>query len=212
MVGVDHNNACKTFACFIYLQLLQYFSIRSVHFFLTRVMNATIDNIKYVRKATMSNICYFNKQHSFDYSLVLKGYKQVALSFVREAYQVARVLVIDDEIMIGEIATRILKREGHEVVTALNGNEAVSLVDTGSELFDVVVIDESMPGLSARETIQELVARQPGIATIISSGYKIDFQKYVDEFGSSIMALPKPYRSEQLAQAVIQMLKIERTL
>ena len=116
--------------------------------------------------------------------------------------KMARILVVDDEQMIGEIASRILKRAGHQVITALSGNEALNLLMSDASTIDVLLIDETMPGLSARETIREILQKQPNVRTIVSSGYKVDYESYAKEFGNSLTALPKPYRSEQLTQAV----------
>lgn len=120
----------------------------------------------------------------------------------------ATVLVVDDEQMIGEIASRILIRAGHEVITALNGQDAIRIIETADSGVDVLLIDESMPGLSAKETIREIRNKLPKVRTIVSSGYKIDIGSYLQEFGDSLTSLPKPYRSEQLSQAVSDSLSL----
>jgi DNA-binding NtrC family response regulator len=120
----------------------------------------------------------------------------------------ARILVIDDEPMIGEIASRILIRAGHEVLTALSGQDGIHLLENGDFDIDVLLIDETMPGLSAKETISMILSKHPNVQTIISSGYKVDFEGYRREFGDSVSTLPKPYRSEQLNQAVTRSLTV----
>ena len=61
----------------------------------------------------------------------------------------ARVLVVDDEKGILDSMERIFRKEGHEVVTASNGKEALDVLRGGG--VDVVVTDLMMPGASAAE-------------------------------------------------------------
>jgi signal transduction histidine kinase/DNA-binding response OmpR family regulator len=67
-----------------------------------------------------------------------------------------RVLVADDNAVNGELVAKLLRREGHAVALAENGNQALAALDTGA--FDVVLMDVQMPeldGLAATAAIRD---------------------------------------------------------
>ncbi len=60
-----------------------------------------------------------------------------------------RILVVDDELSMREFLSILLEREGYEVTVADSAEEALRLMDTA--LFDLVLSDVNMPGLSGIE-------------------------------------------------------------
>ncbi len=114
-----------------------------------------------------------------------------------------RVLLMDDEASIRELAGEILTHFGYEVSFAEDGREAIELykkAEERGESFDIVVLDLTVPGgLGGRDTIMELKEIAPELKAIVSSGYSdshimSDYKKYgfrgviakpytVDEFG-----------------------------
>ncbi|HTZ19071.1 MAG TPA: ATP-binding protein, partial [Dissulfurispiraceae bacterium] len=86
-----------------------------------------------------------------------------------------KVLVMDDEEMIREVAGRMLNHLGYEVGLAADGNEAVALYTTAKSEgnpFDIVIMDLTIPGgMGGKETIQKLAEIDPGIRALVSSGY-----------------------------------------
>jgi two-component system OmpR family response regulator len=75
-----------------------------------------------------------------------------------------RVLVVDDDETIREIARLSLERVGEwEVVEAASGEEAVAAA-TGAGPFDLVLLDVMMPGLDGPTTLERLRAGSPGPA------------------------------------------------
>lgn len=63
-----------------------------------------------------------------------------------------RLLWADDEIDLLRAHVLFLEEKGYEVVTATNGNEAIQLVK--SSVFDLVFLDEHMPGIGGLETLE----------------------------------------------------------
>lgn len=78
------------------------------------------------------------------------------------------VLVIDDEDLVRRATTRLLEAEGFSVCTAASGKEGVDQVARGG--VDVVLLDYSMPGLSAEDTLAALKAAQPRLPVVSLSG------------------------------------------
>ena len=63
----------------------------------------------------------------------------------------ARLLWVDDEIDLLRPHCLFLEKRGYDITTASNGNDAVELCRT--HRFDLVLLDENMPGLSGLETL-----------------------------------------------------------
>ncbi len=73
------------------------------------------------------------------------------------------VLFIDDEQMLCTLGERILKKAGYDVITAESGQEGIDAFKADTDSFDLVIIDQSMHGLTGIETIVDLYS---GIGTI----------------------------------------------
>jgi len=65
-----------------------------------------------------------------------------------------RILIADDNPTNREVLGRILERGGHTVVSAVDGDRALDLVE--QRQFDIVLLDRNMPGLSGLETLQAI--------------------------------------------------------
>lgn len=80
-----------------------------------------------------------------------------------------KVLVVDDDPVVGESFNRVLSGKGYAVITARNGQEALDKLD--SEQYDVVFTDLRMPGMTGLEVAERVKARQPWIPVVIVTGY-----------------------------------------
>src|SRR5438874_654271 len=79
-----------------------------------------------------------------------------------------RILVVDDEKVIGELFTRLLQKEEYEIATAENGFDA--LLKLKHFLPDVIISDLNMPKMSGFEFLSVVRRRFPKISVIASSG------------------------------------------
>ncbi|MDL4842898.1 response regulator transcription factor [Aquibacillus rhizosphaerae] len=66
----------------------------------------------------------------------------------------AKILVADDEEVLRMLITDTLEDEGHEVVEAVDGQDA--LLHINKDIFDLVILDYMMPGLTGIEVAQQL--------------------------------------------------------
>jgi CheY-like chemotaxis protein len=80
-----------------------------------------------------------------------------------------KVLVVDDDAVVGKSFNRVLSKKGYVVTTAHNAHEALKQVREQS--FDVVFTDIKMPGMDGVELAEQLKARQPWIPVVIITGY-----------------------------------------
>jgi CheY-like chemotaxis protein len=80
-----------------------------------------------------------------------------------------KVLVVDDDPVIGLSFNRVLSGKGYVVVTAENGYEALAKLQ--GEKFDVVFTDLRMPGMTGLDVAESVKARQPWMPVVIVTGY-----------------------------------------
>ncbi len=116
----------------------------------------------------------------------------------------ARVLVMDDEKTVREVAVQMLEQIGCEAVAVEDGAALLKAykeaMDSGRP-FDAVIMDLTIPGgMGGRETIDHLLAMDPGAKAIVSSGYSND--PIVAEYKKNGFreVIPKPYRLRDLIE------------
>jgi CheY-like chemotaxis protein len=83
-----------------------------------------------------------------------------------------KVLVVDDDPVVRKSFDRVLSGKGYAVITAENGEEALSKLN--EEKYDVVYTDIRMPGMSGLEVAETVKARQPWTPVVIITGYGND--------------------------------------
>jgi two-component system cell cycle sensor histidine kinase/response regulator CckA len=122
----------------------------------------------------------------------------------------ARILVMDDEEYMRELAASALRSLGYMVTTAKNGEEALAwYTEAGKrkKAFDAVILDLTIPGgMGGKEAAQKLLAADPAARLIVSSGYSDDpIMAEPDKYGF-ITAISKPYKKEDLAAVISDVL------
>ncbi len=80
------------------------------------------------------------------------------------------ILLVDDDELIRDSLTAVLKHLGHRPVAAPGGREALGLLEVGLAV-DLVILEMNMPGLSGAQTLPRLLARRPGLTVLMITGY-----------------------------------------
>jgi len=80
-----------------------------------------------------------------------------------------KVLVVDDDPVVGKSFDRVLSGKGYAVITAVNAQEALNKLD--AEDYDVVFTDIKMPGMSGLEMAEQVKQRRPWLPVVIVTGY-----------------------------------------
>jgi PAS domain S-box-containing protein len=90
-----------------------------------------------------------------------------------------RVLFVDDEMMLAGIGQEMLRRLGYDVTARTSPVEALELFKAKPGHFDLVITDQTMPGMTGDALARELMRIRPGLPVIICTGYSqiIDEQK-----------------------------------
>jgi YesN/AraC family two-component response regulator len=120
---------------------------------------------------------------------------------------VARILLIDDDPWVLKVFQQFLEDQGHEIITAVNGQEGLDLFRQNPT--DLIITDMVMPIKDGLKMILELDNEFPNIPTIaISGGGVIEPERYLN-LAESIGArktLTKPVTKEELLAAVKEVL------
>ncbi|MHC4872750.1 MAG: PAS domain S-box protein [Planctomycetota bacterium] len=119
----------------------------------------------------------------------------------------ARILLVDDEEVVRDIATDMLKELGYKVTVCNDGKEAVEHYEKAWKEIDLVLLDMVMPELGGHDTFAAMKKINPDIRVILSSGYSIDgeAQQILDD---GVMAfVGKPFEQTELSEKVAQVLR-----
>jgi len=117
-----------------------------------------------------------------------------------------KLLVMDDEEMVLDVAAGMLREAGYDVTLANDGNEAVeAFADAfrSGRPFDAVITDLTVPGgMGGEEAVRRMQEIDPGVRAIVSSGYSNNpVMSHYRDYGFRGVVI-KPYTVEQLTAAV----------
>ena len=112
----------------------------------------------------------------------------------------AWILVADDNAGIRETTVEILKDRGFQVVVAEDGEEALSLLKSGS--FDAAILDVRMPRRDGLSVVDQMIPDPPPPGVIVASAYDIE-PEIRARLGTKVFKyLRKPVRPLALLEAV----------
>jgi len=121
-----------------------------------------------------------------------------------------KILVIDDEEVVGESLRKTLKAEGYEIDIAHNGQEG--LRKARMEHFDLIIVDLKMPDISGLDVIAKIKEEQPETMIVMITGYST-----VDSATTALRTgafdyLPKPFTPEEISSVVEKALETKERL
>ena len=125
-------------------------------------------------------------------------------------YGKGRVLVLEDEAIVTLVCREILMTLGYEADFVATGEEILKkypdAMESGSA-YDIVILDLTVRGgMGGKETMKGLLALDPHVRAIVSSGYAEDpvMANYRD-YGFKAM-LAKPYKVETISKALHELM------
>jgi PAS domain S-box-containing protein len=110
-----------------------------------------------------------------------------------------RVLLVEDNIEVGQFSTQLLQDLGYETSWAANAHEALKLLEEDHTRFDVVFSDVVMPGMSGVELGREIGQRYPSLPVVLTSGYS---HVLAEEGRHGFELLHKPYAVEDVSRVL----------
>ena len=114
----------------------------------------------------------------------------------------AAILIVEDEQMLLDAVSRMLRKQGYTVVAAPDGDAAIDVLRRHGNPIALVILDVSLPGASSREVLLESRKHQPDTPVILTSAFdEIVFRSsfeglQVDGF------IQKPYRLAALVELI----------
>ncbi len=118
----------------------------------------------------------------------------------RTASRCLTALVVDDDALVGMGTAAMLEDLGHSVIEANSGAAAIDLLTQHAEI-DVVITDQSMPGMTGLQLADEIRRRWPGLPIVLASGYA----DLPNGQTTDLPRLSKPFRQEEIAQILAEL-------
>ena len=127
---------------------------------------------------------------------------RTATALVPSAQRPLRVLVVDDDPMVGKTVTRVLRLDGHRVTATLSAEEALQQLEGNS--FDVVVSDLGLgTGLDGRALASRVRASWPGVHFVLATG-SVGIDQVAARADGVAAFLPKPYGPQDLRDLIAE--------
>ncbi|HVH67183.1 MAG TPA: response regulator [Gemmatimonadales bacterium] len=119
----------------------------------------------------------------------------------------ARVLIIDDDVMLRQALTKHLERAGHDTRQAADGDAGIRAFERHAA--DVVIVDIYMPGQGGLHTIDRLRRAWPGVKIVaisgVPSGGLLDVERHAVALGADRF-ISKPFEGAELVALVSTLL------
>jgi PAS domain S-box-containing protein len=118
-----------------------------------------------------------------------------------------RILLVDDERIVAEMAQQALTQLGYEVTATTSSDEAFILYSGAPEAFDVLITDQTMPGMTGVQLTQAIHGISPTLPVILCTGFSRTISaEMAEQYGISAF-LEKPTSTDRLAATIRQVLK-----
>ena len=111
-----------------------------------------------------------------------------------------KVLLVDDEQAIRFFVSRILQREGFDVLEASDGCDACSLLRRIPGSVDLLVTDVRMPRMTGIELVETVKVESPAMPVVYISGDPLHDQLH--DPSSRVVFLQKPFRPQAILDAI----------
>jgi two-component system cell cycle sensor histidine kinase/response regulator CckA len=126
-----------------------------------------------------------------------------------------RILVVDDEPAARVLAQRVFSENGFEVTTVDSGFSCLEHFRARPYWFDLILLDLSMPFMDGEETFRRMLAINPTVVVLLSTGFMAQAHGRIDRMLGAGLAgfIRKPHRPDELlaqVQTIIDRSKVSR--
>ena len=116
------------------------------------------------------------------------------------------ILLVEDEQAVRTVATRVLRNQGYFVLSACNGEEALSLADQVGGAIDLVITDVIMPDMAGPALVGQILQKWPGIRIVYMSGYAQNDKIRAEMADRDTSFLQKPFSADSLLLTIREVL------
>jgi two-component system, cell cycle sensor histidine kinase and response regulator CckA len=117
------------------------------------------------------------------------------------------VLIVEDEKSVRDMAIRILKRLGYNVLQAPDGGQAFMLAEKYTDKIDLLMTDVIMPGMNGRQLAERLIQIHPEMKVLYTSGYTENTIAHHGVIDEGLHFIGKPYTPQALAKKLRDVLE-----
>jgi two-component system cell cycle response regulator CpdR len=122
----------------------------------------------------------------------------------------ARILVTEDDDSVRAFVGRALTLDGHDVVTAEDGEDALSTLRAAGSAFDLLLTDIKMPIMDGIALVHEAAAAFPGMILLMMTGFA-DQRERADSLNAIVHdVISKPFSLAEIRAAVGRALAVGR--
>ena len=120
------------------------------------------------------------------------------------------VLLVEDEDQVRELASRVLRRRGYQVLTARHGADALELAGMDPGTIDLLLTDVVMPGMSGRKLADRPAGERAGLKVLFMSGYPLDVIP-AEAMTPDMVLLEKPFTARGLLTQLREVIEQPRS-
>ncbi len=120
-----------------------------------------------------------------------------------------RILLVDDEDQIVIMTKEMLVRIGYKVTAFSDSHEALALFKGKPDAFDLVISDQTMPGMTGMQLAGELLSIRPDIPIILTTGYSEGMNEEKAKAAGIRSYVMKPYTFQNLSIIIRQVLDLK---
>jgi two-component system cell cycle sensor histidine kinase/response regulator CckA len=133
-----------------------------------------------------------------------EGEETIASSSVPQGTEL--ILLVEDEEQVREILRHILEGQGYQVLSASNGEEALSISQDLERDIKLMITDVVMPQMSGRELAERMQALRPNLPVLFMSGYTDDAIVRHGLLDAKLNFIQKPFDADAAARKVREVL------
>ncbi len=106
------------------------------------------------------------------------------------------ILIVDDEEVLQDVLTALVRKEGHTPVSAYSGEEALAQLER--EDFDLVLLDLMLPGMHGLQVLREVHRRDPEQVVVVITAYSSIESAIEAMREGAFHYIPKPFKNEEV--------------
>ncbi|MDY7093767.1 MAG: sigma-54 dependent transcriptional regulator [Acidobacteriota bacterium] len=106
------------------------------------------------------------------------------------------ILIIDDEEVLQDVLTSLIRKEGHTTFSARTGEEGIDLLR--KEEVDLVLLDLMLPGMSGIEVLQQIRSQDPDMVVVVITAYSSIEGAIEAMRQGAFHYIPKPFKNQEV--------------
>jgi signal transduction histidine kinase len=129
-----------------------------------------------------------------------------------QLYGSETILLVEDEEMVRQLAERVLRQYGYNVLTSSRGSRALDMVESHSAPIDLMITDVIMPGgMNGKQLADRMAEKRPEMRVLYISGYTDTSLFRTENPDNQVQLLEKPFSPLVLVRKVRELLEGEST-